>query len=108
VSARRGRREGEERVDSPAKPCSVESDMDRTDLETLLGLLRRRLETVGDAALRERDPAGQLALLREVSEAIAAFHERHRSALPPRLRHFLENASLDKARDWVEAELARG
>jgi hypothetical protein len=80
----------------------------RSDLESLLSLLRRRLEVIGDRALRESDPDRQLALLRDVSEAITAFHDQHQSSLPPRLRHFLENASLEKAREWIEAELARG
>jgi hypothetical protein len=80
----------------------------RSDLETLLDLLRRRLVVIGDRDLRENDPDLQLALLREVSEAITAFHGQHQADLPPRLRHFLENASLEKAREWIEAELARG
>lgn len=78
-----------------------------SDLETLLDLLRRRLEVIGDRALRESDPDHQFALLRDVSEAITAFHDQHQPSLPPRLRHFLENASLEKAREWIEAELAR-
>ena len=78
-----------------------------SDLETLLSLLRRRLEVIGDRALRESDPDRQLALLRDVSEAITAFHDQNQSSLPPRLRHFLENASLEKGREWIEAELAR-
>lgn len=78
-----------------------------SDLETLLDLLRRRLAVIGDRALRESDPERQLALLRGVSEAITAFQDQHQSSLPPRLRHFLENASLEKAREWIEAELAR-
>jgi hypothetical protein len=80
----------------------------RSDLESLLSLLRHRLEVIGDRDLRENDPDRQLDLLREVSEAITAFHDQHRSELPPRLRHFLENASLEKAREWIEAELGRG
>jgi hypothetical protein len=58
--------------------------------------------------MRESDPDGQLALLREVSELITAFHQDHRSEIPPRLNHFLENASLQKALEWTEAERAKG
>lgn len=82
--------------------------MKTEDLDELIALLRRRLEVIGDAVMRESDPEGQLALLREVSEGIAAFHQRHRGAIPPRLNHFLENASLPKALEWAEAERAKG
>jgi hypothetical protein len=82
--------------------------MKNEDLDELISLLRRRLEVIGDAAMREFDPDGQLALLREVSERITAFHQDHRSEIPPRLNHFLENASLQKALEWAEAERAKG
>lgn len=82
--------------------------MKTDDLDELIALLRRRLDVIGDAAMREADPEGQLGLLREVSEAITAFHQRHRGAIPPRLNHFLENASLQKALEWAEAERAKG
>lgn len=78
------------------------------DLKELAALLKRRLDTIADADLRERDPERQLALLQEVSEAIAAFHARHRGAIPPRLNHFLENCSFQKALEWAEVELAKG
>lgn len=81
--------------------------MKTEDLDELIALLRRRLEVIGDAVMRESDPEGQLALLREVSEGIAAFHQRHRGAIPPRLNHFLENASLQKALEWAEAERSK-
>ncbi|MBL9156541.1 MAG: hypothetical protein JNJ70_03660 [Verrucomicrobiales bacterium] len=82
--------------------------MKHEDLDELIALLRRRLDVIGDAALRENDPDRQLALLREISEGITAFHQRHRGAIPPRLNHFLENASLQKALEWAEAERAKG
>lgn len=82
--------------------------MKNEDLDELISLLLRRLEVIGDAAMRESDPDGQLALLREVSERITAFHQDHRSEIPPRLNHFLENASLQKALEWTEAERAKG
>jgi hypothetical protein len=82
--------------------------MKNEDLDELISLLRRRLEVIGDAAMRESDPERQLSLLQEISEAIAAFHQRHRGAIPPRLNHFLGNASLQKALEWAEAERAKG
>ncbi len=78
------------------------------DLKELAAMLKRRLDTIADADLREREPKRQLALLQEVSESIAAFHARHRGAIPPRLNHFLENCSFQKALEWAEAELAKG
>ncbi len=70
--------------------------------EPLRQLLRRRLEVIADRDLRERDPAGQLRQLQEVSEAITAEHARLRPQLPPRLNHYLTQASLQKALDWLE------
>ncbi len=81
--------------------------MKTEDLDELTSLLRRRLEVIGDAVMRESDPEGQLGRLREVSERINAFHQNHRSEIPPRLNHFLENVSLQKALEWAEAERAR-
>ena len=82
--------------------------MKKEDLDYLISLLRRRLEVIGDADLRERDPGGQLAKLQEVSEAISEFHRSHRGAIAPRLNHFLENAGLQKALEWAETERDRG
>lgn len=79
----------------------------KESLQELIGLLDERLRVIGDAAWRERDPDGQLARLAEVSQAISAFHETHAAEIQPRLRHFLENWSLEKARDWSAAELAK-
>ncbi|MEX2581360.1 MAG: hypothetical protein WD342_20050 [Verrucomicrobiales bacterium] len=73
-------------------------------MSELIDLLERRLTVIGDAELRERNPEAQMAQLREVSEAIAAFHERHREEIPARLNHFLANASYGKALDWARAE----
>lgn len=77
----------------------------REELRELVGLLDERLRIIGDVELREHDPARQLDRLREVSEAIASFHGRHRGAIPPRLNHFLENCSFEKAREWAASEL---
>ena len=82
--------------------------MKSEDLDKLISLLRRRLDVIGDAGLRVSDPDRQLALLREISESITDFHQRHRGEIPPRLNHFLESASLQKALEWAEAERAKG
>ncbi|HQZ27154.1 MAG: hypothetical protein KBF76_03790 [Verrucomicrobiales bacterium] len=77
------------------------------ELRELIGLLERRMRVIGDADLRERDPAGQLGQLQEVSEAIGGFHERHRAVIQPRLNHFLENCSYAKALEWAEESLTK-
>ncbi|MFA7344405.1 MAG: hypothetical protein WC003_08885 [Terrimicrobiaceae bacterium] len=65
--------------------------------ESLAAALRKRLDVVADHALRERDPAAHL-------EAIKAAHRELQSqiaSLPPgtdpRLLHFLERQSYEKA-----------
>lgn len=72
------------------------------DFPTLKGLLQKRLAIIGDHALRAADPASQLKALQEVSEAIEIEHQRLRDSLPGRLRHFLEQASYQKALALLE------
>ena len=79
----------------------------RSELSELVGLLEERLSVIGDAELRERDPETQLARLQEASEAIVAFHEKHRAEIQPRLNHFLESCSYAKALDWASEALAK-
>ncbi|HEY2573823.1 MAG TPA: hypothetical protein VGH65_07130 [Verrucomicrobiaceae bacterium] len=74
----------------------------RAALPRLRDLLQLRLALIANQTLRESDPASQLAQLREVSEAISAFHAEHQSDLPPRLNHFLERASFQKAIEFIE------
>jgi hypothetical protein len=81
--------------------------LEKAELSELIGLLEERLRVIGDATLRERDPAGQLAKLQEVSEAIVAFHTAHRAKIQPRLNHFLENCSYAKALDWAVEALGK-
>jgi len=70
--------------------------------DALVALLKRRLAVIADHAWRDRDPAGHLDALREVSEEIAAWTKAHRSELDPQMRHFLANASYDKALAMLE------
>ena len=73
-------------------------------LQPLAELLRRRLAVIGDATFRDGNPQGHLASLREVSEAINAEHVRLKPHLPPRLRHFLEQASYQKALAYLDGQ----
>jgi len=67
----------------------------------LRALLRERLGVIADHALRERDPAAQLARLGLLSGQITALHETWRASLPARLSHFLDQASFQKALDFI-------
>ena len=74
-------------------------------LETELAeALRKRLAVIGDRAVRESDPEGQLAQLREVSERIAVLEKRLPTNVHPQLRHYFERCSYDKALEWIERE----
>ncbi len=71
---------------------------------TLRALLEERLAVIADHELRDRDPQAHLARLREVSEKLVAEHAKLRAELPPRLNHFLLQASYGKALDWLREE----
>lgn len=66
-------------------------------LAELEASLRERRRVIADHDWRDRDPEAHLAALRDVSEQIAALTERLGPVAPPRLRHFLDNCSYDKA-----------
>lgn len=69
---------------------------------TLKSLLERRLAVIADHAWRDRDPAGHLDALREASEALTVWTREHRAEVDPQMRHFLANASYQKALAWLE------
>lgn len=70
--------------------------------QDLIEYLEKRLAVIGDHDLRERDPDEQLRQLQEVSEAIFAWQKKYIDQLPPRLGHFLDNCSYDKALEWLK------
>ena len=72
----------------------------------LADLLRTRLKVIGDHALRDQDSVKHLAQLAAVSEAIEKAFQQHRKDLPPRLCHFLSQASFQKALEYLENEPA--
>ena len=76
--------------------------METTSYSQLASLLRRRLAVIADHEWRDRDPTAHLDALREVSLAIGEV-AKTQSELPPRLAHFLERCSYDKALDFIEA-----
>ena len=70
----------------------------------LAALLHRRRDIISDHEFRDRDTLGHLEALKEVSEAISAWHAAHKADIPARLDHFLANASFDKALVYIESE----
>ena len=70
--------------------------------KALADLLRQRLQIIADHALRDADPEKHLQALREVSESIDRLRTTLHAELPPRLRHFLEQSSYQKALAYLE------
>lgn len=68
----------------------------------LAGALRERLAVIRDTAWRDRDAAGQLARLQEVSESIIGLQAQLPPPVDPTLAHYLERSSYDKALAWLE------
>lgn len=70
-------------------------------LAALEQALRERLVMIGDEESR-RDQAKHIARLRAVSEKIDRLHHSLPSSIDPRLRHYLERKSYDKALKYLE------
>ncbi|MEZ5300849.1 MAG: hypothetical protein R3F11_09385 [Verrucomicrobiales bacterium] len=75
-----------------------------SDLKNLPSLLEQRLALIADHEFRDRDAGAHLEALKSVSEEIFAIHGRLRGQIPPRLDHFLQNCSYDKALAFLKAE----
>lgn len=72
-------------------------------MSALTALLHRRITIIADHPWRDRDAGGHLEALRAVSEEISAWALAHRTELDARLRHYLANASYQKALAHLEA-----
>lgn len=70
----------------------------------LQNLLRRRVEIIADRTFYDRDPAAHLQALREVSEAIDNYAFTHNREFDPKLRHYLAQASYQKAHEHLSAK----
>jgi hypothetical protein len=70
--------------------------------QSLAAALRERLTVIADREWYARDPAGQLDRLRAVSEQITALQQQLPPPVDPRLAHFLERCSYDKALAFIE------
>jgi len=73
------------------------------ELNELKKLLEQRLAVIDNEQLRTNDPDLQLVQLRSVSEKIDAFYAEHGRGMPAKLKHFMENKSLLKALDFINA-----
>ena len=84
-----------------AAATGFDGGMTSPDWKKLEALLERRLEIISDREWYARDAAEHLAALQSVSDALSNECARLRPQLPPRLRHFLDQASFNKALDWI-------
>lgn len=71
-------------------------------IKELTELLRQRLQIIADHAMRDANPEMHLQALQRVSESIDGMRTTLHSELPPRLRHFLEQSSYQKALAYLE------
>jgi hypothetical protein len=63
--------------------------------------LRERLRLVSDESSR-RNPDQHMARLHEISDRIESLAAALPQPIPPRLAHFLDRRSYDKALDFLE------
>jgi hypothetical protein len=75
-----------------------------SELADLAQALRERLAAVRDEESR-RDEAKHIARLRAVSEKIDRLQESLSPSIDPRLKHYLDRKSYDKALEHLEASL---
>lgn len=66
-------------------------------LTPLCAALQKREEIIADRAWYARDPSAHLAALQEISATLFQLEEELRPVMPPRLRHFMESRSYQKA-----------
>jgi hypothetical protein len=71
--------------------------------DELAAALRERLKIISDEASR-RDPDQHVKRLREISERIESLAAALPQPIPPRLVHFLDRRSYDKALEFLEAQ----
>ena len=79
------------------------------DLAPLAASLRERLEVIADHDHRDRDQAGHLQRLIEVSARIdSLINALPSKELDPQFRHYLERRSYDTALAWIEGAEGAG
>ena len=70
----------------------------------LTDALRERIAVVADRELFRTDPSLHLDQLKSVSEKISAIQSRLPSPVDPRLTHYLQRCSYQKALELLEAD----
>lgn len=70
--------------------------------DELAAALRERIVVIADRELYARDPALHLEKLRGASERISSLQTRLPSPVDPRLAHYLDRCSYDKALAFLE------
>ncbi len=70
----------------------------------LEALLAKRLDVIADHAWRDRDAESHLQELKAVSEALDREFASVRREMPPRLAHFMQNASYSKALAYLRGD----
>ena len=68
--------------------------------------LRERLAVIADRAAYERDPQSHLQQLQAVSERIVTLSRQLPPPVDPRLAHYLERCSYDKALAFLTGQTA--
>ncbi|MFL6514765.1 MAG: hypothetical protein ACJ8M1_07065 [Chthoniobacterales bacterium] len=76
--------------------------MNTATVADLKAALRERLDIIADEASR-RDPTSHMARLQAVSEKIERLQAAISATADPRLMHYLERRSYDKALEFLEA-----
>lgn len=69
----------------------------------LAAALRERLAAIADRQHYERDPAGHLERLKAATASIVSLQKELAADIDPRLAHYLERCSYDKALAFLEA-----
>ena len=69
----------------------------------LADALRERLAVIANRELYARDPAAHLEKLKAASEKITQLGAALPRPLPGDFAHYLQRASYEKARAWLEA-----
>ena len=70
-------------------------------LNSLTEQLEERLDIIADRKLYERDPETHLQQLRNVSLRITGTTQQLKGKIGPRLQHFLDSRSYEKALDYI-------
>lgn len=73
-------------------------------IPALKNAVQKRLDIVADHAFRDRDPGGHLESLKQAHRELEALVATLPSDCDPRLRHFLERQSYEKALAFLKEQ----